>query len=544
MISTTALAVEFEITDVQIGVYLQEDGHAEIVEKHTYQFESKFNGITRELHAKKDAPISDFKAYEKNQPLKVEREKNLYKVYRSGKKETVDFELHYTINDAVEKYEDGAQFYWSFFDEWNETEYGNMNIIVHPPGNPVNIDFLGYDAAYKKGEILMDGAVQFALAVVPEGTGADIRVIYESSLFPNVKVRKGQIRHELRADEKKIEEELAVFSAKQEDMRRIGLYTFTGFALFVIGLVSYITIKKRSMKRLALSLLEETIVPEEKISMPATIYYTKIGGLDAEGMSAALLDLIRKGYAKQVTEERFELVDASGANAHEQILIDLLFNKVGNRTEFNLNDLEVYTKEEKNHQPYGESVDQWRSAILKEVKEANLYEKKASFRWIVGLLSVALLPVIIQLGRYEVYSFMTLLIVLGLGGLFIALLYYPRNLVGTQIKEEWRRFSERFNNIELSERKKLPVDDKYRAYIYGIGVKDESLQKMYGVFERAEKRSETTDTPNYVAYNPVFMTDSFTTASTNASVSIGGGSSSTSGGGGGVRGSGGGSGAF
>lgn len=544
MIPVTAYAVNFEISDVQIDVYLKEDGNVDVSEKHTYDFDSKFNGITRELHTKKDTSITNFEAYEKDQPLKIEKEDSLYKVHRSGKKETVHFELQYTITNAVEKYEDGAQFYWSFFDDGNESAYENMNILVHPPGKSLDTDFLGYGIAYQKGEILTDGLVQFALGAVPEGTNAGVRVIYESTLFPNVKAEKGKIRHELQADKEEIEEALAIFSEKQAKTKEIGLYTFTGFALLIISLVGYMISKKRRMKGFVSSLLEDRIVPQERMSMPATIYYTKLAGLDAEGISAALLDLIRQGYVKQVTEESFTLVDASGANEHEKVLINLLFHQIGEEHEFNLNDLEVYTKEEKNHKSYGDSLEKWRNAVLKEVKEASLYEKKAPFRWIVGLLSVALLPVIIQLGRYEVYLFMAMLIVLALGGLLIALLYYPRNVKGAEIKEEWRRFSQRFKDIETNEWESLPVDDKYRAYIYGIGVKDKSIQKICDEFERAEKRSGTSDTSYPIAYNPIFMTHTFTTANTNASVSVGGGTSSWSSGGGGVGGSGGGSGAF
>lgn len=540
----TVYAVDFKISNVQIDVYLKEDGKADVIETHTYDFNSEFNGITRELHAKDGASITNFEAYEQGKSLKVEEENNLYKVYRSGEYETVHIELHYLIHDAVEKYEDGAQLYWPFFDDRNETEYGNMTIIVHPPGNPVDIDFLGYDAAYNKGEILTDGAVQFALGLVPEWTNGDVRVIYEPTLFPSLEVREGKIRHDIRADKERIEEDIAMFLEKQQEMRGIGLYTFTGFALFLFGLLSYMTIKNRGMKQLASSLVEETMVPGEKLSMPATMYYTKLAGTDAAGMSAALLDLIRKGYVKQLTEERFELVDTSEANAHETILMNLLFNQVGDGTEFNLNDLEVYTTDEMNHEPYGESLDQWRSAIVKEVKQAGLYENKTLLRWFIGLISVALLPLIIQLASYEVYSFMALLIVLSLGGLLIALVYNPPNLEGAQVIEEWRRFNKRFKDIEIGEWEKLPVDDKYRAYIYGIGVNDASLQEMHDGFERAEKRYGMVNTPAYVAYDPIYMSDSFSVASSNASVSTGGDSSSSSDGGGGEGGGGGGSGAF
>ncbi|AOV06576.1 DUF2207 domain-containing protein [Sporosarcina ureilytica] len=535
MIPVTAFAVEFEISDVKINVYLQEDGNAEVVETYTYDFDSKFKGVTREVVPKQGASIIHFEAFEKGQPLKIEKEQDTYKIHRSGKKETVHVDIQYTIVNAIEKYEDGAQFYWPFFDKRNEADYGNMQITVYPPAKAQDIDYLGYDAAYQKGSIGNEGAVIFALGQVPAKTNGDIRVIYEPTLFSDQAEISGTIREQVKSEKTRLANELVKYKTTQKKMKSVGLYTVIGFALFIFGLGTYMFNKRRGTKRAAQSRIAEDFIPQERLSMPATIFYTNPTELGSEVISAALLDLIRKGYVNQVSEKSFELVDGSGANTHESALIELLFNKVGDGIQFSFDDLQVYTEEEKNHEAYSVGLHKWRTGIVQETKKAGLFEKRLGLRWTVGAMSVALIPIIVQLGRYEVFLFMAFMIMLVLIGLGIAFFYHPRNVEGFQLKQEWRRFRERFENVGLEEWEQIPVDDKYRAYIYGIGMKDGNLKRQFTAFAQAERRAGD----SYVAYNPVFMTQNFTTAHTNAGIDASGTSSS-----GGVAGSGGGSGAF
>ena len=223
LVPTAALAVDFTISDVVIEAHLLENGDADVVEKHTYVFDSQFNGVTRELIPKKGAAIDDFKAYENGESLKVEREKRIYKVFRSGKNETIEVEMRYRIVNAMEKYEDGAQFYWPFFDDRNETDYGQMTIIVHPPAAAHDVLYLGYDSAYEKGNLQSNGIVEFRLGNVSSGENGDIRVVYEPELFPSIVVQNGTIRDELKAEKILMAEKLKQFAANQEKTNQYGI---------------------------------------------------------------------------------------------------------------------------------------------------------------------------------------------------------------------------------------------------------------------------------------------------------------------------------
>ncbi|QUW20288.1 DUF2207 domain-containing protein [Sporosarcina sp. Marseille-Q4063] len=349
LIPTAALAVEFKISDVVIEAHLQENGDADVVEKHTYVFEGKFNGVTRDLIPKKGAAIADFEAFENGKPLNVEREKRTYKIFRSGKNETIEVEMRYRIVNAMEKYEDGAQFYWPFFDNRNETDYGHMTIMVHPPVAAHDVLFLGYDSAYEKGHLQSNGIVEFRLGNVSAGENGDIRVVYEPELFPAIVVQNGMIRDELKAEKGLMAEELKKISANQEKTKKYGMFgvPIGGILLFVLMGSMY---KKRRDYKLAVFddlKTNKSLVPQEKLSMPATIYYSNSGVLTPGATAAALLDLVRQGFVKQLSDKQFELIHRDVQHAHEAALIELLFDEVGDSQYFDVADLETYTKKKR-----------------------------------------------------------------------------------------------------------------------------------------------------------------------------------------------------
>jgi len=273
---TSVFAVDFSIPNVKIDAYLEPDGDVKVVEFHTYDFDGEFNGIIRELIAKKKAAISSFEAFENGEPLEVERNKGEYRVHRKGSDETIVIELRYDILNGIEKYEDGAQFFWPFFDKRNESAYDDMTITIHPPVVAKDVHFLGYDAAYGTGAIESDGVVSFELGYVFSGVNGDIRVVYEPGLFPDVVERSGMILDELSADENRLKEEIAISTAKYEQTMKYGNAGMAVVMLVIFGLFSKMIMRKRVVKREALNqvLDDRFSVPIERMSMPATIYYT------------------------------------------------------------------------------------------------------------------------------------------------------------------------------------------------------------------------------------------------------------------------------
>ncbi|KXH80865.1 DUF2207 domain-containing protein [Sporosarcina sp. HYO08] len=540
------LAVDFTIKEVTIDAYLQTNGEVDVIEKHTYVFDGKFNGITREIIPKKGAKIDRFTASENGKALAVESKKGLYKIHRKGKDETVTIELHYQIQNGMEKYEDGAQFYWPFFDNRNEADYGNMKITIHPPQAVNKALFIGYDTAYDKGVLTSDGSVMFLMGEVPAGKNGDIRVVYEPKLFPKMAESNGTIRSKVIEESNRLAEEERRYAANKEQVAVVGGIGITAVGILLVALFSSVSVVGRRKRQAIRDKIQRTgvIIPEQKMSIPATIFFTKAGQLTPETTAAALLDLIRKGHIKQLTEQQFELVNRDVTHSHEQVLIALLFDRIGDRTYFDIADLETYTKKETNHHSYSLALASWRKAIAEEVKSQDLFENRAKFRWMIAFLAVVVGVVAIPFAWYELFLYMALAIVFALTMGGFAALYHPKNKRGIQIVEEWKQFRAIFKELNMEEWNRLPMVDKLRAYTYGIGMKDQNLGTAFKEFADAENRMRRGNVGSPIVYNPVDISSSFNNANTNASIDASGSSTTSSSSGGGTGGGGGGSGAF
>src|SRR5699024_4847153 len=74
---------------------------------------------------------------------------------------------------------------------------------------------------------------------------------------------------------------------------------------------------------------ESYLIPDNTMSMPATIAFMSYNMLGAEGMTAALLDLVRKGYVEHRNDHTFTIIHRQADFEHEKILIHWLFDTIG-----------------------------------------------------------------------------------------------------------------------------------------------------------------------------------------------------------------------
>lgn len=539
LIPGQALAVDFEINEVRIDAQLNEDGTADITELFIYEFEDDFNGITRSLIEKSGTAIQDFSASENGKALKVEKENGLYKIYRSGNDgDRIQIELSYQLSNAVEKFEDGAQFYWAFFDESNESDYGNMTITVTPPASDASTEALGYGKAFEKEMITNQGAVIYELGRVPSGKNADIRTVFNPELFPALAAQTGTVRDELSQDREELENEAAIFARNQQTARNIGIPAISiGGALLVSGIL-FAWMLAFQRKRRIRKYPYEFFVPKESMSIPALLYFTNSSFLTPNAISAAVLELMRKGNIRQVSEENFEFVNRNTDHEHEDALIGLLFDRIGDGREFTLKGVEAFTKDEGNHDAYNEGIADWNEGISDEVKAREFYEKHPDQRWVAGGMTVLFAALAIYTGIYELFPWMAGSIVLAILALGFAIGYSPITHEGHEIRRNWRRLKAAMENLPPEQWKRLTTDEKQRAYAYLLGSAPKTAERKAEAFTRA---GSVSDEVSFIT-NPIFLTAIFVSASVAASTSAS--ASSTAGTGAGVGGGGGGSGAF
>lgn len=544
-------AVDYWINDVKMDAYLQEDGTVDVTEIHTYEFDGEFNGITRTVIPKKGSSIKDFSAIENGKELRVEKEDDFYKIHRKGQDEIITVTLTYTIEKGVEIYQDVAQFYWPFFDNRNESTYENLVITVHPPQSTNDVIAFGYDEAFQKEMVQSDGSVIYDFGEVPSETNGDIRIAYDVSIFSGATYVTAEkpMKEEILKDKNELLAKAQDRAEKKDTLSKVTIVLVPLFTLlFVVLVVRNRMAERAKIEAVRREMINAGSIPQQKLSLPATIFFTNHNYLPpGQSMAAALLDLVRKKMVKQVSNEKFQLINQAGALPHESILIEWLFEKIGQNGEFSFSDLEAYSNNKKNFEKFSGFQMKWGEAVRNEVTEHNFYEDKSKFKLFLGLLSIVLVPFLFMFPMYGLFAWFVVTLVL-FGGIIVYLIAYrPKNMEGLQIYHEWLMFKTSYKALTPDEWKKWSEDDQMRAYIYGLGMGDKGMKRQNEDLISALAPPYFNDSAGFYPYSIFSFGDVGPNASAqfeSANDSIGSGSSSSSSSGGGTGGGGGGSGAF
>ncbi|MBF0705414.1 DUF2207 domain-containing protein [Alkalihalobacillus hwajinpoensis] len=529
LIPVNVWAVEFSIEATDITAQLHEDGRVDVKESHTYEFDGDFNGITRRLISKEKTTIKNFQATENGKELKVEKDGDVYKVYRGGSDETVTVDITYTITNGVERFEDVAQFYYPFFDESNETTYENMTITVVPP-KPADVKAAyGYDEAYDAVETIDEGTVVFNLGEVSSEENGDIRVAYDASLFSEATLTAEMpMLGDILADQEKTDAEVTAEREARERWGGVAPVIVGGLLLIVIVLL----VQAIRRKRLTGIEIERQIsgngrFPDTEMSLPAILLFTG-GNLKASAVIASLLELVRNENIKKISDEEFELVNRDTDFKHETRLIEWLFDDIASSHIFHVKDLESYVEEKKNHEKYQRSFSGWKEAVRREYKQYDLTEKAVKTRWISGLAALGSFISIFLFAYHELFLWMLLVSLLFLFFLIFPIAYRPLN-------EKGRRIMETVTPLKVSDQwKEWDQDEQVQALLYQIGA---GKRKMSAQFASTSQNNEWMI---YLLLAETFQSG-FEKADQHTAVSAAG---SSGGGGSGVGGGGGGSGAF
>src|SRR5690625_4284073 len=546
-----AFAVDYSIEEMLIEVQLEENSDAKVIETQTYTFDSDFNGITRTLYVKEGSSIQDFRAEENGSTLEVEREDATFKIHRKGNvSETVTIENHYRIENAVELYDDAGQFYWSFFDEDNPSDYENLEIVIHPPAADADAAAVGYGEAEEKEEVFPDGTVSFMFGYVSSGSSADVRAAFDKSMFTNVEKREdGTVKQEIIAANKEREEQQRAFEERKSMLENIASYALGGLFIVLVALAIFVWQRKQAtILEMERKFTEPFFVPEEMMSLPATISYTKGHPMvNSDVLTVALLDLVRQGFIRQEDEKTFEVINENAEHEHERHLIRWLFYKVGNDGIFTIEDLKEYSKEEELAEKYQQDYSLWRSLVKEEVKDHDLKENVIKFKLGLGFLGIVNLWFVILFIAHDLILYMWPAILLTIAFGSFAIFYKQRTPKGEKIKRDWKEFIQKYVQFEEKDWEDLATDEQRRAYLYSAGIVNYQINKKNKEFINQTADDLPYGDPNpiyFLLFASVFSTDFNSAHKSSVAASASSSSSSTFTGGGGVGGSGGGSGAF
>ncbi|WP_432353056.1 DUF2207 domain-containing protein [Sporosarcina sp. A2] len=542
-----AFADDFTIKDFKIDAQLIEEGNVQVKELLTYEFKGSFNGITRDLYPKEGSKISDLRAEENGKSLKIEGKDGSYKIRRKAKDETVAIELTYTIVEGVERYLDVAQFYWPFFDDRNETDFGNVVITLHPPEVTGDVIAMGYDAARGTEKTDRDGNVIFNLGAVSAGTKADVRVGYDEALFTGaVRASDKKIRPELESEQVSLVTAEARYNKMHTLSGQVAPFIFGGTVLLLVLIAVYaFRLQSKRQEAAALEYPAAYFVPEAIMSLPSTLQFTVPHVDSTQVQTTALLELLRKGYIEQQEEHVFHVISRKTEYEHERLLIEWLFDGFGDGQTFSYNDLDVLEGDKlsvrQDVEKYTTLLSAWERSIREEIAHNDMKGGGIGVRMLSVVVGFLLIAPMILFGIYDQFMWLLFLIFPSLLLVLFGFLYAPKTVKGYGILSQWDAFRKRLPEVSAEDLDDQLDDEQKRAVIFGIGTKtiDESkLVEPNSLYDRGY-------VPPIMYYFPIGAHAYLQMDRADSIVAASGiSSSSSSSSGGGVGGGGGGAGAF
>ncbi|WP_232970537.1 DUF2207 domain-containing protein [Salisediminibacterium selenitireducens] len=550
--SPVSADVSYTIDKADIHAHLQTDGTVVVEESFTYTYTTPFNGIVRTLNHPEESTIRDLEAFENGEPLEIQtEEETIHYIYRSGDRETITIDIHYTIEDALRVYEDKVLFFWAFFDRSNESDYEQLTITVHPPSGEVSPVAIGFDATADTERIEADGRVVFDAGFTEAGENGDIKAAFDRDVFDPLPVAYNSSAETLIAERhtERAEAE-ALFSDRQETLSRlttVALPLIAAIYAFFIGRAWFVN---RSEKQAARRTLSQQIPPKPKMSMPATIMYSYYSIATDQTLSSALLSLVQKGAVRQEDDGQFRLVHETDLLDHEQHLVTWLFYDIGDGQTFSFPAMEAFYQDEANAEHYHLKQTEWYKLVKKEISEHGLTKPSTKFR---VMLPVSTVPLLGVAGASLYFSLITPFVIslaIIITVTLFALFHQPRTTEGWKELIKWRAFRSILNERPLSDwQKDWSQDDQMTAFIYGLGTQVKPVRKAAGSLAKNPAPSETVASDSALPafmITGLIMSNSFSSSSASASQhgSSGGSSPGGIGGGTGAGGGGGGSGGF
>jgi uncharacterized membrane protein len=422
LVQTVKAEDDLYISDWIVDAELLENGDLKISEKLTFEFNTDFNGVYRDIKlrntsgmtditveeltdgkaviykAVKDADNGDskvFTAKESNGNLRI-------KIYSPSEDEVKTFKISYIVKNVAAKYNDTGELYYKFIGDDNETAIGNLLINIALPSKASDREIKVFAHGPLNGKIYKkdDGLYQLKVNNVPRKTFVEGRIIFPKefiALSENV-VNKNMysgILAEEEAFQKKLDEERAKKEALKKSLTVINLLSFTA----CLSLLIYVLIKCRRYITQPANQNESELSPE---CTPAIASLITNNFLGYNVVVASILDLFRKGYVS-INKEQADL-DINDNEAfiinkqkeadlslmpHERHFMNWLFYKLGHGTYINTRDIEKISKHDKSKILY--DYNEWKSKVKADAEEKGYYDKsKKGLGSLLIVLSLAL----------------------------------------------------------------------------------------------------------------------------------------------------------
>lgn len=413
-ISSVAKAdsVNYKVTEYNIVSNIQKSGIVDVVEEITYDFESKANGIYRDIDLKnqrgQSATIQNISIYEETKEGTVQYKegkakngmKGIYtldktwegvkiKVYSPANKEKKKFIIKYSLDGAIVKYNDTAELFWSFIGgRWDSTlENVKINVSLLEDAKD-NLKVFSHGPLYGESRIVDNKTVEYKIDKLGIRTPTEIRVLFPNSAVSECKnaVNKDMLNNILNDEAQRAE--------KANRKRKVSKVSGgLSIAWPILSIIIYAVLYKRYGKNKKYDLSETYITTAPGDYGPAAAsYITNFGIVGAGEITAEIMHMVNKGYltmeeasdtkkyfGKETTKTDYiikknismpmdELMD------NEKFLINWFIDKIGDGAEVSFKDIKDYSH--KNSLKFSKDLEEWKKIIKADTEKLGFISKK------------------------------------------------------------------------------------------------------------------------------------------------------------------------
>ena len=449
-----------------------------------------------------------------------------------------EYQISYTVKDAITKYNDYAELYWQFVGEDFEVNARKITGTIYLPSNVSNkeeIKVWGHTKGLNGTIYATDtNKIEFQIKNFKNGTYVEARTLFPTSLIntsgrtKNVNILDKAVKEETKwADKANKERWMA------ENSDKIFMCVFGLILVIITLIIVYFEIKKIKKYKNRLKELEiegkfkptteyeyfreipdENTTPGEviKILNPKMSEFT--ASVFGKIFSSTILDLSLKKYLEikiEKNEKNKEVTNiyvlkqvGDGLKADEEKIMTLIKNAAGEKKVITLKDLQKYIK---NHPSKVESLlsSTFRAVtqqldndkilnndIYKEYK--NLETAKSGYILLAMFLlfwSTCIIPIIPMI--------LAIVNVVLCGKIMKKLNILTQK--GIDRQTEWKglkTFMEEFSMLDKREVPELVIWEKYLVYATVMGVADKVIKQLKIVYPDFDKMSDGLTTYTYM----------------------------------------------
>nr|WP_241634343.1 DUF2207 domain-containing protein [Fusobacterium gastrosuis] len=412
-----SFAASYNITNLDILANLQKDGSMEVQEAVTYDI-GDINGILFDIDTKGFGELNYIDIFEdvgqKNGQYQYKRvpsskyeislSDDLYriKLYSKNSNNTRNFLFVYTLPNAVNVYNDVAQFNRKMVGENWQQSIDNVSVKINIPVDESydNSKIFAFGHGPLTGDIIKEyNIVQYSLENYYPGDFVEAHILMEPEIFSKIdknKIIHKNVKEELLAMEKEFADEANAERERAQkreeflnDIKKYDKAIFTSLASFWAAIMFYIhrIFKKENKYKDKFGKYLRELPDDYSPALAGTIM---TGNINNEEILATLLDLIRR--------KKIELEEVSGKNrlvlkadtknlrTQENTIVDIYFNDFGDGKSVVLEDIKTRNLSISTAKKF----EKWQYQILSEMDRLKLdYESlgfiKGALFFIIGI---------------------------------------------------------------------------------------------------------------------------------------------------------------